>query len=366
MSISKDLFDDSTMSFGEHLEILRVHLWKAIIGMVICVIGTLYYGDHVIRIIRTPIDEALVRHGAKQNISDDVGGLGFQSVIDFFQGKEPEPKPEPPPASDAIVVNVSVNQLAAALHTVRPEQWPAPEKIEPAKSEPKTTSEDSDTAESTEPETVAITLNAPEFARLRELEQELNRPVTLNVQEAFMTYLKVSVVAGFVVASPWIFYQIWLFVAAGLYPHERKYVYIYLPLSLGLFLFGAYFCFELVFPFVLDFLLRFNHTIAVQPQIRLSEWISFAIMLPLMFGLSFQLPLVMLLLERLSIFEVADFQEKRRMAILIIAIVSMMLTPADPMSMLLMMFPLVVLYELGIVMCRMRALNTNPVQPEAT
>ena len=166
-----------------------------------------------------------------------------------------------------------------------------------------------------------------------------------------MTYLKVAFVAGLLLASPWVFYQAWLFVATGLYPHERKYIYVYLPLSTVLFVGGAVFCFYAVFPFVLHFLLGFNEWLGVQPQIRLSEWISFAIMLPLMFGLAFQLPLVMLFLERISIFDAPTYREKRRMAVLVIAVLSMFLTPADPMSMLLMMFPLVILYEFGIMLC---------------
>ena len=126
-------------------------------------------------------------------------------------------------------------------------------------------------------------------------------------------------------------------------------------MSTILFLVGVVFCFYAVFPFVLSFLLGFNSMLDVQPQIRLSEWISFAVTLPLMFGVSFQLPLVMLFLERISIFEVNAYREKRRMAVLVIAFLSMMLTPADPMSMLLMMIPLVFLYEFGIMLCSLGA-----------
>ena len=103
----------------------------------------------------------------------------------------------------------------------------------------------------------------------------------------------------------------------------------------------------------------------IHPQIRLSEWINFAIMLPLMFGLSFQLPLVMLFLERIDIFDVSDYREKRRLSILVIAIISMMMTPADPMSMLLMMIPLLALYELGVILCDMRPTEKNPFGAEA-
>ncbi|MCL4108571.1 UNVERIFIED_CONTAM: hypothetical protein GTU68_022873 [Idotea baltica] len=169
-----------------------------------------------------------------------------------------------------------------------------------------------------------------------------------------MTYLKVSVVAGLVIASPWIFFQAWQFVAAGLFPHERKYVYRFLPLSLGLFLTGAVFCFYLVFPIVLDFLIGFNQWMGVVLRPRLSEYISFALLLPVMFGISFQLPLVMLLVERMGIMTVEGFIKSWRMAVLIIAIASMLMTPSDPYSMLLMMCPLVVLYFAGIMLCKIK------------
>ncbi len=213
--------------------------------------------------------------------------------------------------------------------------------------------------------TIKLRLSSNSFAELRERVERIDKPITLNVQEAFLTYLKVSFVAGFVISSPWVFFQIWRFVAAGLYPHEQRYVYIYLPISIVLFLGGVVFCFYLVFPFVLKFLLGFNTLLGVTPQIRLSEWISFAIMLPLMFGISFQLPMVMLFLERISIFDVRAYREKRRLAILVIAVLSMMLTPADPMSMILMMAPLVVLYELGIIMCGFSPTSNSPFEAEA-
>jgi sec-independent protein translocase protein TatC len=141
-------------------------------------------------------------------------------------------------------------------------------------------------------------------------------------------------------------------VAAGLYSHERRYVHVYLPLSVGLFLGGAMFAFYLALPLVLDFLLGFNRWLGVVPQIRLSEWVSFVILLPVMFGISFQLPLIMLFLERIGIFTISDFRSRRRLAIFAMAVASMMLSPGgDAGTMLLMFVPLVILYEFGIVLC---------------
>ncbi|MBM81873.1 MAG: twin-arginine translocase subunit TatC [Planctomycetaceae bacterium] len=373
MSGSKDLFDDSTMTFGEHLEVLRVHLWKAIIGLVICVVVTLFFGHNLIAVIRAPIDNALYEHGQLDSATDDVSGLsstGLDVIWKFFQPPV-EPKSEIVEGSTnmTITVHVDPTDIAAALHSYDPDRYPAVEveKEEPKKEGDKKTEEGEDKKSEEgedKKEGLPLKLTSEHFRGWQKTSEDIKKPVTLNVQEAFLMFLKVSLVAGLIFSSPWVFYQIWQFVAAGLYPHEQKFVWIFLPVSIGLFMGGALFCFFLVFPFILDFLLGFNAWLEVQPQIRLSEWISFAIMLPLMFGISFQLPLVMLFLERISIFEASDYREKRRLAVLVIAILSMFLTPADPMSMIMMMIPLIFLYELGILFCLWKV-KSNSVEPEA-
>ena len=126
-------------------------------------------------------------------------------------------------------------------------------------------------------------------------------------------------------------------------------------MSSGLFLGGAAFCFFCVFPFVLGFLLQFSDSLHLQTQIRIADWIDFAITLPVMFGISFQLPLVMLFLDRINVFAASDYRNKRRLAILVMAFLAMILTPADPASMLMMLIPMLGLYELGILLCDFRA-----------
>lgn len=366
---TKDLFDDTSMTFGEHLEILRVHLIKAIIGLVIAVVICLLNGTTLVNVIRRPIDDALAKY-SEIKVEDDVQEgfseqWGLDTLSELLFGKEKKVEideetgeqyvvdEELVPHPDVVKVKVSVVEFARALHKVHPESFPTP----PAQPKTSDKSEQVDdpnaaTSEPVPPANITLSLRAPEFAQFQATVQQSRRAVTLNVQEAFLTYIKVSLVAALVLSSPWIFYQLWQFVAAGLYPHERKYVYVYGGMSLALFLVGAAFCFYAVFPFVLNFLLKFNATLEISPQIRISEWISFAVMLPVMFGISFQLPLAMLFLERISIFQAEQYQEQRRMAILVIAILSMLLTPADPMSMLLMMIPLIFLYELGIKLCK--------------
>jgi sec-independent protein translocase protein TatC len=241
-------------------------------------------------------------------------------------------------------VELKARDLVQELHTAYPESFAAPKADDERK--------------------IKLTLWAEEFAQFKKAHDLTTQPITLTVQEAFLTYVKVSVVGGLVLSAPCLFYHIWMFVAAGLYPHEKKYVYVFLPISIFLFVAGALFCFFVVFPVMLDYLLGFNEWLKTVPQIRLSEWISFAIILPVMFGVSFQLPLVMLFLERISVFEVKTYQNQRRIAILVIAFVSMILTPSpDPFSMVAMMIPLCLLYELGIVMCKFME-NKKPFEPE--
>jgi sec-independent protein translocase protein TatC len=368
--MSKDLFDDSTMSFGEHLEILRYHLIKALLGLVIGIVIALFFSNYVIYAMQIPLENALQKYYGIKLETKAGESISEFSWWSYVTGK---PKPDAPPegtkppaaASDGaaektientaaaplektsekpaataekppeqapqVAGQIDATQLMAALHKLNP-QYPAP-------------------AAGTPPHLVDFFLPAAAIQQVASNPSLMDIATTFTPEEAFMIYIKVAMAAGLVLSSPWVFYQLWMFVAAGLYPHERKYIYIYLPMSLFLFIGGALFCFYAVIPYVLDFLFSFNAWLHLRPQVRITEWISFAVILPVMFGASFQLPLVMLLLERISIFEVQAYRDQRRMAILVISIVSMVLTPSDPISMMLMMVPLCVLYEFGILLC---------------
>ena len=355
---SKDLFDNTTMTFGEHLEELRIRLWRALIGLFLVTSVTMYFGDDVMAIVRKPIEDALQARGKVLTEEDAKPFDAAKTWNDFWKwfSRKAEPKletpPETTPHATTVTVQVAPSQILAALHAADPQRFPAPaQKPDSATASPAPDGKPSDAPAEIEEKTVPLRITAPEIAQWRNAVEQQQRPIVLTVQEGFMTWLKVSFVAGLVLSSPWVFYQMWLFVAAGLYPHERKYIHIYLPMSSGLFLGGASFCFYCVFPFVLGFLLKFSEELKLQTQIRIADWIDFAIMLPVMFGISFQLPLVMLFLERLSIFEIKDYREKRRISVFVITVISMLLTPAEPYSMLMMMIPMIVLYEFGILIC---------------
>ena len=353
MATKRDLFDDSVMTFGEHLEVLRIHLIRALLGLAVAVVITMACGEYIIRIIRQPIDDALRGYtllAQKESVSvqDNIKGFNFFETVwgtvknQFYPPAMPS-KEEMAGAVSAgsneklvartITLELSAFDLLSQLHDADPQAY----------AEPPATLKD---------KRLILEAASDEFGFFRQAIDKFDDPITLEVQEAFMTYIKVSLISGLILASPWVFYQIWLFVAAGLYPHERKYVHMYLPMSLGLFLGGAAFCFYVVFPPVLNFLLGFNIRMGLTAQIRISEWINFAVLMPLLFGISFQLPLIMLFLQKINVFQMEQYRQQRRLAILAIAFLSMLLTPTpDPMSMLLMMGPMVLLYELGIALC---------------
>ncbi len=348
----EDLFADSTMTFGEHLEELRTCLIKALLGLLVGFGIGLYFGDAVVRIVKGPLEEGLRNHYSHGAVDDYAAWVN-----------DPNTDKNQVPYTVAQVKNFVEDQhfiykkFMVHPNAVR-KQLAVPEQAAPPPPSPPPTDADADPEEEPlEPLSDGsfplrpVSL-VPLFVWRPMTEDERMSIKTLNAQEAFMIWLKASLVAGFILSSPWVFYQIWIFVAAGLYPHEKKYIHVFLPFSLVLFLSGAVFCFIVVFPYILQFLFSFNRSLGIDPDPRISEWISFAIFLPVGFGISFQLPLVMLFLERIGVFTVKAYLEKWRIAVLVIAILSMLLTPADPMSMIAMEIPLTALYFGGIILCR--------------
>jgi sec-independent protein translocase protein TatC len=257
--------------------------------------------------------------------------------------------------------------------------------------------------------------------------QELNPQLFFGqMTDPFVVYIKISLISAAVIASPWIFYQLWKFVAAGLYPHERKYITRYLPLSIALLISGMMLVYFIVLPMALDFLIRFGtgvrlpagyapaqvlveqvpeqrtlvpilsgdpaeplggeiwfNTIDQRLKIRLPadprrpdrpqgstrilafvsenllaplptlpEYINLVILLLIVFGVSFQLPLVVLALERIGIVDLTTMREGRKYVYFALAILAAVVTPADIISMIALMIPLVILYEFGILLAQ--------------
>ncbi len=169
-----------------------------------------------------------------------------------------------------------------------------------------------------------------------------------SLPEAFFTYLKVSFVAGVFLASPYIFYQIWRFIGPGLYDTEKKLIIPIAIFSGFFFIAGGLFAYFIVFPLGFNFFMGYE-TEVIRPLPTLREYFSFSIKLLFAFGIAFELPLFIFFLARLGIVTSKGLRKHRKYAILMAFIASALLTPPDIISQALMSGPLVILYELGIL-----------------
>jgi len=182
--------------------------------------------------------------------------------------------------------------------------------------------------------------------------RENKRPslMAIDYTENFMAYLKVSMIFGIALAMPFILYELWKFIGAGLYPHEQKYVVTLLPFSILLFVAGGIFGFFVMIPLGLGFLAGWGLE-EVELSFRLQSYVSLFLTLILILGLVFQTPLIMVFLAKIGVVDARKLRKVRRMAIFVGVCLSVVLTPPDPVSWSLMAVPMILLYEVGILAC---------------
>ena len=173
----------------------------------------------------------------------------------------------------------------------------------------------------------------------------------LSYQEGFYAYIKLCLMTAVFLAYPVILYQIWKFVEAGLYKKERRYVRIFAPISFIAFILGVLFGYFFLIPFGLQFLIKVLGG-GIQPIITMSQYISLVTMLTLALGVVFQLPLVMLFVSRIGMLKAEDFIKWRMYSILIIFILAAVITPPDPFTQVMTALPMIILYEIGILIIR--------------
>jgi sec-independent protein translocase protein TatC len=380
-----DFFSETRMSFGDHIEDLRKHLWKAIFGFGFALFISLFIGHIVLSWITAPVKAELDRFYNNR----------LKTVLTESSTNKKSKR-----ANQSTVFRAHLiprNQLDALIKgrpTEEINKLPRPRIIskedqEKRKQTPNFLTKMTEKIFGEDKETDPTFNDGPEnFEDIPEQDMDkhiariwvaiedplfftgdlqtsqrhlldIDNPTTLNVQEAFSVWFKVCIVTGIVLGSPWIFWQIWMFVAAGLYPSEKRLVHVYLPVSLFLFLAGVIVCELFVVPKAIEALLWFNEWLGFKPDLRLNEWLSFAMFMPLVFGLSFQTPLVMLFLHRLGIMDAASFRNKRPYAWFALAVFAAVATPSvDALSMLFLWLPLCMLFEFGILLIKL-----SPRQP---
>lgn len=165
--------------------------------------------------------------------------------------------------------------------------------------------------------------------------------------DKFIAHLKLSVVCGILVACPFLLYQVWKFIAPGLYAKERKYAIGFILSGTGLFFLGAAFSYFIALPMAFEFLMSFGGDVD-KPMISIDQYMGFFTQMCLMFGVAFELPLVIIVLGMMGIVSQAFLRKNRRYAVMIIAILAAVITPPDVLSMILMLAPMWLLFEVSV------------------
>lgn len=183
------------------------------------------------------------------------------------------------------------------------------------------------------------------------------RLIATGLAETFVTYIRLAVYGGFFIGFPIIAGQIYLFVAPGLYKHERRVMAPYLCVAPLLFIIGAAFAYYLVIPKAWSFFISFEMPggeggLPLVVEAKVSEYLSLVMQLVMAFGLSFQLPVLLTLLVRVGLTSARTLARGRRYAVVILLTIAAFITPPDILSQLLLFFPLYGLYEISIIVSR--------------
>ena len=174
------------------------------------------------------------------------------------------------------------------------------------------------------------------------------RPIVTSYTETIVTYMKACFIVSLFVAGPYVLWQIWGFIAAGLYKREKTFVHRYFPFALILFFAGVAFGYFFLIPLGLDFLANFGSE-RVRQAIRISDYFSLFLTLTIALGLVFQIPMVMVILSRLGIVQPSAFRGKWKFVIVACFVIAAIVTPTpDPYNQSLLALSMYLLYEIGI------------------
>jgi sec-independent protein translocase protein TatC len=171
--------------------------------------------------------------------------------------------------------------------------------------------------------------------------------------DGFISYMNIAMVGGVVLASPWIFYQLWMFISAGLYPHEKRWVYVVVPFSVILFIAGVLLFVLFIAPVTLKFLVLFNRELlGVESNFTFKNYILFVTGMMLAFGAGFQTPIVIFFLNKFGLLPLQAIHKSRKFVILGIVVLAAAITPgSDMFSLFSLAIPLYLLFEFGVLLC---------------
>jgi sec-independent protein translocase protein TatC len=208
---------------------------------------------------------------------------------------------------------------------------------------------------------------APEIFRLLVRPLMMNLPkngklIVTDVTGSFFVPMKVTMLVAFVIALPYVLYQIWAFIAPGLYQNEKKLVAPLVGTSYTLFLCGMAFAYFVVFPTIFRVMAHYNAPLGAAMNTDVDNYLSFVLTMFLAFGVTFEVPIFVILLVRMGLVTVSKLKEVRPYVVVGAFVVSAVVTPPDVFSQLILALPLIVLYEAGIIAARLFV----RAKPEAT
>jgi sec-independent protein translocase protein TatC len=190
--------------------------------------------------------------------------------------------------------------------------------------------------------------------------------VYTGLPEAFFTYIKVSLYAGIFVASPVVLYQVWKFISPGLFPKEKKFVAPFVITSTMLFIGGVCFGYFLVLPSAYKFFLEFT-TDFLKPMLSMREYLTLTLKLLLAFGIIFEIPVFLFFMTKIGLVTPRKLAKTRRYAIVACFIVAAIITPTpDAFTQCMMAIPMVILYEVGIIVSRLASRRKDDADREQT
>ncbi len=199
---------------------------------------------------------------------------------------------------------------------------------------------------------------APDIFRLLARPLLINLPkdgkmIVLDVTGSFFVPVKVTLLVALVIALPFVLYQLWAFIAPGLYQHEKKLIVPLVGTSYALFLSGMALAYFFVFPAIFRVMAHYNEPLGVQMATDIDHYLSFALTLFLAFGIAFEVPIVVVLLVRMRVLTLSKLKQIRPYIVVGAFIIAAVVTPPDVLSQFLLAVPLIVLYEIGLLAARL-------------
>ena len=279
-----------SMSLGDHLAELRIRMILALAGVVLGLIVCLFFGKYLITFLERPYNQAM-------------GITQVQPMADFEQS--------PHNSADNT-------EQKSANHT-------------------ETEKQTDNTASDALPNNVRPRIGL-----------QTKKPA-----EGFITYIKICLVFGLLLTSPWFFWHAWAFVSSGLYRHEQKFIHRVSPISALLFVVGSLFFLFMVAPLAMTFFMKFNETLNLASFWMFEDYINMILMLMLVFGLAFQMPIAIVFAERMGLVNIETLVNGRKYVVVALTVIAAIATPPDVISQISLFIPMYALFESGILACRL-------------